>query len=60
MDIKILQLISRWAESAKAQFFDKGLRYLTEVNVSLAGACAVDGTLSRAELYEIKRESHGI
>ena len=33
---------------------------LTEVNVSQAGACKVDGTLSRAELYEIKRESHGI
>ena len=38
---------------------NKGLRYLTEVNVSQAGACEVDGTLSRVKLYKIKCKSHG-
>ena len=37
----------------------KCLRNLTKVNVSQAGACEVDGTLSRAKLYGIKRKSHG-
>ena len=43
-------------EDNQNSILNKGLRYLTEVNVSQAGTCAVDGTLSRTELYEIKRK----
>ena len=37
--------------NSKLVMLHKCLRYLTKVNVSQAGACEVDGTLSRAKLY---------